>query len=650
MKDISKHWLGTIRLAVVIALTSLALAATGCGSSGGGGGGGADAGSTGGDGGGSGGAADATGSADTAGGGGGGGGADAGPATTADGTTTGGDAGTPSGDVGTPTPTEDCLNGVDDDGDGLADCADSDCATSPACMESDCANGQDDDGDGLTDCDDSDCKKACQPVSCGTYLDCLVESGCDCTLDVDCPQGDAANTCVQNCLQNQDCQTACFSQLTPDLQQAFNEWVQCMQDNGCFDAQDNAAYSQCIFDHCVDPYARCFYTGDQPCAFFYSCAAQCPAGPAGDQCTSDCIDQLSPDGFKDAVAWDDCRFGLCDANNDQQSDGLACIVLGGLYACYEGAPSCVTTEGEGAAFQGEASCKETIDCLTALEGFVTGQGDNVDINTAIETCIANTKLDAVPQVGAVVQCAIETCGTTDDKLTPTCLSDALTGDCAEAWATCQTGGPEQVCDDGQDNDMDGATDCDDTDCWTADACAGQHELVCDDQNDDDNDGATDCDDSDCKDDPACSAPTSGYTWVIIKDSLSDCAADADNGAPGADIDAVALKAADGTVKGWAAVVDATLGSVCTTNNNTDPNTAMGQNDDTMISLNGGVLAVQFDGGVNLEDGDVITVYESTQDAPEDYTVYIGKTSSMDDADTKMLGTGQGQADFTVSMQ
>ena len=34
---------------------------------------------------------------------------------------------------GGPAPTEDCTNGVDDDGDGLADCADPDCATNPAC-------------------------------------------------------------------------------------------------------------------------------------------------------------------------------------------------------------------------------------------------------------------------------------------------------------------------------------------------------------------------------------------------------------------------------------------------------------------------------------------------------------------------------------
>jgi hypothetical protein len=52
------------------------------------------------------------------------------------------------------TPPEDCNNGIDDDGDGLIDIADSDCAQpSPE----DCDNGIDDDGDGLIDGADPDC-------------------------------------------------------------------------------------------------------------------------------------------------------------------------------------------------------------------------------------------------------------------------------------------------------------------------------------------------------------------------------------------------------------------------------------------------------------------------------------------------------------
>ncbi len=50
-----------------------------------------------------------------------------------------------------------CNNGIDDDGDGLIDCLDGECATvSASCVEI-CNNGIDDDGDGLVDSDDPDC-------------------------------------------------------------------------------------------------------------------------------------------------------------------------------------------------------------------------------------------------------------------------------------------------------------------------------------------------------------------------------------------------------------------------------------------------------------------------------------------------------------
>ncbi len=67
-----------------------------------------------------------------------------------------------------PTP-EDCRNGVDDDGDGLVDCDDPDCAGDASCPPAteDCTNGVDDDGDGLVDCDDPDCGK---DPACGTAL------------------------------------------------------------------------------------------------------------------------------------------------------------------------------------------------------------------------------------------------------------------------------------------------------------------------------------------------------------------------------------------------------------------------------------------------------------------------------------------------
>jgi len=83
-----------------------------------------------------------------------------------------------------------CTNGVDDDGDGLVDCDDPQCAMAPTCLFEDCTNGLDDDGDGLADCDDPDCATApsCVPESCA--------NGVDDDLDgqVDCDDGDCLGT------------------------------------------------------------------------------------------------------------------------------------------------------------------------------------------------------------------------------------------------------------------------------------------------------------------------------------------------------------------------------------------------------------------------------------------------------------------------
>ena len=51
---------------------------------------------------------------------------------------------------------EDCDNGMDDNGNGLVDCDDFDCAGNPICPER-CTNCVDDDGDGDVDREDSDC-------------------------------------------------------------------------------------------------------------------------------------------------------------------------------------------------------------------------------------------------------------------------------------------------------------------------------------------------------------------------------------------------------------------------------------------------------------------------------------------------------------
>jgi hypothetical protein len=102
--------------------------------------------------------------------------------------------------AGSTDPMERCDNGVDDDSDGFADCADQDCWGETACVERVCDDGVDDDLDGRVDCDDADCAEACGLVGCEG--DCVEDcsNGVDDDRDflVDCGDPDCASACDQD--------------------------------------------------------------------------------------------------------------------------------------------------------------------------------------------------------------------------------------------------------------------------------------------------------------------------------------------------------------------------------------------------------------------------------------------------------------------
>lgn len=83
-----------------------------------------------------------------------------------------------------------CGDGVDDDCDGVVDCADSDCSAAPLCTtETSCSDGVDEDEDGLVDCADPGCLGigACEAyeVTCTGGLDEDGDGWVDCA-DPDC--------------------------------------------------------------------------------------------------------------------------------------------------------------------------------------------------------------------------------------------------------------------------------------------------------------------------------------------------------------------------------------------------------------------------------------------------------------------------------
>jgi hypothetical protein len=98
-----------------------------------------------------------------------------------------------------------------------------------------------------------------------------------------------------------------------------------------------------------------------------------------------------------------------------------------------------------------------------------------------------------------------------------------------------TGPTEGVCDDGLDDDGDGATDCADDDCAADAACAlppPPPAEVCDDGADNDGDGDTDCADTDCTGDVACDpAPTCSETGAVCSTGSDCCSGACPRGGP-----------------------------------------------------------------------------------------------------------------------
>jgi len=105
-----------------------------------------------------------------------------------------------SSDIGSPS--ENCANGIDDDGDMNTDCSDSDCAATPACPETSCSDNLDDNNNGDIDCLDLSCcgDSHCAPPadmgrcietmgSCGNGADDDKDGYIDCA-DFSCQQGD----------------------------------------------------------------------------------------------------------------------------------------------------------------------------------------------------------------------------------------------------------------------------------------------------------------------------------------------------------------------------------------------------------------------------------------------------------------------------
>jgi hypothetical protein len=356
---------------------------------------------------------------------------------------------------GEPPPAEHCANGMDDDGDGLIDCVDPDCALNPACgsAKENCSNAIDDDGDGFVDCQDPDCKGA---PGCSTKPE-----RCDNFFDDD---GDGLVDC-----NDPDCFAAPECQSNPEL---------C--GNGIDDDGDGLV-------DCQDP--QCFgFPGCQPKP------EDCTNGVDDDGDTL--VDCNDPDcaGAPGCVA----NPEICDNNFDDDGDGLVdcadpqCFSAPHCQTKKEICTNKVDDDGNGLVDCQDPACKNDPACGTKVEICNNGLDDDGNGKVDCEDFACNADPScAVKQEDCTNQID-------DDK---DLLVDCDDPDCFK-HPKCKVPGKE-VCNNGVDDDEDLAIDCADSDCANLPICLPGKEI-CDNKIDDDKDGAIDCGDPDCKSFPGCS--------------------------------------------------------------------------------------------------------------------------------------------------
>ena len=132
-----------------------------------------------------------------------------------------------------------CSDGLDNDGDGAADCLDSDCLGVCNQFEFQCSDGVDDDQDGPVDCDDPDCERRC--VIGRTEFDCFDGFDNDQNGATDC----ADTQCLEACSQPQEFD--CFNGFDDDNDgstdcedvDCANQCVVTDREFDCFDGLDN---------------------------------------------------------------------------------------------------------------------------------------------------------------------------------------------------------------------------------------------------------------------------------------------------------------------------------------------------------------------------------------------------------------------------
>ncbi len=440
-----------------------------------------------------------------------------------------------------------CNDAADNDSDGLVDCTDSECASSPFCTpETACANGTDEDLDFFADCADTDCigSADCTGSACAADEDLgtlaiglavtrtvpMASAGND--LSLPCSSSDGMDHVLSFTLAGEARLGLVISQDTGS-QHAAGLYMQAGTGSACTDAQ----YACWDLSTTTTSPAISGIVGTFPAGTYYlvveatatSTGSFTAALTAYASAETVCSDGLDDDGDGDVDCGDfeclgaaactgsactpDHDFGTIsigdtvthtgDTSTSANTLHLSCAGTDGndyVVAFTITEPAMVYTSIDQATGSGHATA------LTFQAG--AGTGCTASENLCLDLSSSDYSPDASGYLSYpeplpagtyyMVAEAVATAGTMSFLFT--------------AYATLETS-----CTDDADNDGDDATDCADSDCASFAGCI---ESICDDDTDNDGDGATDCHDSDCASFAGCEGFSKGI-YELFEEGTED---------------------------------------------------------------------------------------------------------------------------------
>ncbi len=464
-------------------------------------------------------------------------------------------------DIRTQQPREECSDGFDNDDDGLFDCDDPDCGQDIACAEPEvCDDGIDNDLDGDVDCDDGDCFGddaclfVCEPdefegsddpfqpealLEDGVYTDLTVceadephpEFGPSDVFFVPvCPGGTVRATVTHNSgnvsglvmgfLDDEEPRVATESvegeasgEVTNDVEaEAAVVVVQATEAELLYDLDIEVIDCEPQPEVCDDGFDNDF-DGDTDCDDLEDCAldAACIApeicddffGNNGNSAT-DCLDE-------GCVDHPSCQY-------EPVPEGVepAPIAAPGHFTGFTGAledggeqwgrpdQDCNPTDPADHYFQPFPVVNETgapqqlrITGSWPADGYVHVYADPFD-PAVFDNCIAGDD-----DFNGTAQSQLENIDIADGEVLWIVASTFGANVTMDDFSIEVLTEPDEVCDDGLDNDDDTLTDCLDPDCAGEEVCLEPQVEICDDGIDNDLDGWTDCLDADCLGNPVC---------------------------------------------------------------------------------------------------------------------------------------------------